>query len=47
MFLSLVTDVYWNTYMEGFCDLVIADCQYTGVTGYSPARDMDVGSRFL
>ena len=47
MFLSLVKKVYWNTYMGGFCDLVIADCQYTGVTGYNPARDMDVRPRFL
>jgi len=33
--------------MEGFCDLVTADCQHTGVSGYNPARDMDVGPRFL
>lgn len=33
--------------MEGFCDLVSADCQYTGVTGYNPARNMDVDPRFL
>ena len=34
--------------MKGFCDLVITDCHYTGgVTGYNPARKMDVDPRFL
>jgi hypothetical protein len=43
MILSLVKNAYRNTYTECFCVLVIADCQYTGVTGYNPARYMNVG----